>query len=152
MRQGSIKTRVFAIKLLGENGDAETDLPLVVTGLRDADSRVRLASILAVRKLGPEGFPAIVELLSREQRSSNLKMAIKTLQHWGKAESLEPLVRLLRRDDRTTVQNFCFTAFERTTGRRLGKDVDAWEKYLESVRLKKQAEEMVGRNRPQEEA
>ena len=131
-KRGTSLQRKFAFKILGERGNAKDDLKVVTVGLSDRNAKVRLAAAMAIRRLGPEGFPELRKYLLRETDDNNLKMAIKTLQEWKLEEGVTPLVQLLEKNDDRGVRNFCFVALTRLTGKKLGKSVEAWKAYAKS--------------------
>src|SRR5262245_38810328 len=144
LSKGSLKQRCFALQVLGENGTAEDDLKVVAPALKDPRIPVRLAAVMALRKLGKEGgLKPLLAYLPGEEDANNRKMAIKTLQHWGDKGALPALVRILKGDQDAGVRNFALTALEFLTRKSFGKDVAAWEEYVESEANREQALELL---------
>lgn len=142
-RSGVPQARCFALRALGEKGEAEKDLPVAEAALKDPDKRVRFAAGMAIRNLGPGGLEKLLEYLPGEPDPNNRKMAVKTLQHWGDKKAVPVLVRLLKDEKDRGVRNFLVTALEVLTKRRLGEDVEAWEAHVEGLALKEQAERIL---------
>ncbi|MGQ9589991.1 MAG: HEAT repeat domain-containing protein [Planctomycetota bacterium] len=142
-RSGVPQARCFALRALGEKGEAEKDLPVAEAALKDPDKRVRFAAGMAMRNLGPAGLEKLLEYLPGEPDPNNRKMAVKTLQHWGDKKAVPVLVRLLKDEKDRGVRNFLVTALEVLTKRRLGEDVEAWEAHVEGLALKEQAERIL---------
>lgn len=135
----SVKVKCFAIQVLGESGKAEDDLAVVTKALADTKPRVRLAAIMAIRRLGKEGYNALAEHLPRESDQNNRKMTIKTFQIWRSTDAVPLLVQSLSTEKEKGVQNFLVVALESLTERKLGSDPKAWVSYLEAIRLEQQA-------------
>lgn len=131
VEKGSAKTKTFAIQVLGEYGKAADDMKVVVPALKDSREKVRLAAVMAIRRLGKSGLRAMLDYLPSEQSANNRKMAIKTLQHWNDPAVCPVLVGMLRTEKDDGVRSFIVTALEYTTRKKLGGDVEAWDKYLE---------------------
>jgi len=142
-QKGSIKVRIFALQILGEKGDAETDLEVVAAGLNDRRSKVRLAAIMAIRRLGIDGYDAIVHHIPREKVANNRKMAVKALQHWRAEEAVPFLATLLRTEEEKMVRNFIVAALESLSRRKYGDDIDAWAAYVENRLLQEQAKRLL---------
>ncbi len=139
LKSSSIKLKCFALQLIGEQGTAAEDLEVVAQSLKDAKPRVRLAAVMALRRLGREGFKALCEYLPAETDSNNRKMAIKSFQTWNATEAVPLLVELLEKEKEKTVRNFTVTALEVLTERKLGDNLGAWKTYLEGQRMSEQA-------------
>jgi HEAT repeat protein len=139
---GRGRARIFAVKILGERGNAKDDLAAVAAALRDRSPQVRLAAVMAVRKLGPAGFQPLVDQLAREAEPNNRKMAVKTLQEWRLKEAVPHLVKLLHKERDKGVKRFCVVALEALTGKKLGDDQAAWYGYLERLRLQEEADRL----------
>ena len=142
IEKGAVKTKTFAIQVLGEYGKAEDDMAVIVPALKDSREKVRLAAVMAVRRLGKTGLKAMLEYLPREESANNRKMAIKTLQHWNDPAACPLLVRMLKTEKDDGVQSFLVTALEFMTRKKFGKDAAAWEQYLESKALNEQFEQL----------
>jgi HEAT repeat protein len=142
VEKGAVKTKTFAIQVLGEHGKAEVDMPIVVPTLKDSREKVRLAAVMAIRRLGKTGLKAMLEYLPREESANNRKMAIKTLQQWNDLSACPPLVRMLKTEKDEGVQSFIVTALEFMTRKKLGNDVGAWEAYIEQKALNEQFEQL----------
>jgi len=141
--KGSPKLRAFAVQVLGELGDARSDLETVTAALADDNSKVRLAAVMACRRLGKESCPALAAHLPREQEANNRKMTVKALQHWEYREAVPLLVQTLKSEKEKSVRNFIVTALESLTGQKRGDELAAWEAYLESQAASEQAKEIV---------
>jgi len=126
----SPRVRTLATKLLGEKGAADEDLVPVAGRLADPRPEVRLAATMAVRALGPKGLQALVEYLDKENVPNNRKMAVKTFQRWNDPRAVAPLVERLSREKDKGVQGFIEVALESLTGKKLGRDPQAWAAYL----------------------
>lgn len=142
-RSGVPQARSFALRALGEKGEAEKDLPVATAALKDPDKRVRFAAGMAIRNLGPGGLEKLLEYLPGEPDPNNRKMAVKTLQHWGEKKAIPVLVRVLRNEKDRGVRNFLVTALEVLAKLRLGDDVEAWEAHVEGLALREQAERLL---------
>ena len=140
---GPRRVRSFALRILGEKGDAAHELSVVTQALRAPHPEVRRAAVMAVRKLGSEGFAQLTHYLRWERDRNNLKMAIKTLQHWGEKEAIPHLVDLLGRTKEQSVQAFAYTALEVISGKKLGHERQVWEEYWDSEQLQEQAKQLV---------
>lgn len=140
VEKGSVKKKAFAIQVLGEHGKAEDDMNVVVPALKDSREKVRLATVMAIRRLGKSGLKPMLEYLPREESANNRKMAIKTLQHWNDPAACPVLVRMLTTEKDEPVRNFIVTALEYMTRKKLGNDAAAWESYLESKTVQEHAE------------
>jgi HEAT repeat protein len=127
--RGPVRLRAFAVQALGEHGAAASDLPVVAAALRDTSPQVRLAAVMAIQRLGKEGFDALIEYLPGEAVANNRKMAVKTLERWGDEAAIPYLVRLLKREKEPRVRNFIRNALQVLSKRNLGDDVEAWEAY-----------------------
>jgi HEAT repeat protein len=152
VKKASPGARCFALQVLGEQGEAAKDLEVVSKALRDSSKRVRLAAVMAIRRLGKEGFPALKEYLLWEPEPNNKKMAIKTLQTWGDRAVVPLLVHLLRKEEEKTVRNFLVTALEALSGKQLGDNADAWESYANDQSVKEQAKILLPPKKPTVEA
>lgn len=145
--KGSPKSMCFALQVLGEKGEAAKDLKVVVKGLQNPKPKVRLAAVMAIRRLGMDGYKDLIAYLPRETEANNRKMAIKTLQHWNAKEAVPVLVRLLKKEKERSVRNFLVTALEALTDKKLGDDAGAWDEHLDSEATQAQAKALVA---PQE--
>lgn len=132
VEKGSAKTKTFAIQVLGEYGKAADDMKVVAPALKDSREKVRLAAVMAIRRLGKSGLKPILDYLPAEGSANNRKMAIKTLQHWNDPAACPILVGMLKTEKDDGVRSFIVTALEYTTRKKLGDDAEAWEKYMES--------------------
>jgi HEAT repeat protein len=146
VEKGAVKTKTFAIQVLGEHGKAEDDMAVIIPALKDSREKVRLAAVMAIRRLGKSGLKPILDYLPREQTANNRKMAIKTLQHWNDPTACPFLVRMLKTEKDEAVQDFIVTALEYMTRKKLGKDVSAWESYIENKALNEQFEQLRAKN------
>ncbi len=138
----SVQLKCFALQVLGEQGAGADDIEVVSRSLRDQKPRIRLAAIMALRRLGKGGYEALAAYFPGETDNNNKKMAAKTFQVWNTEEALPLLVKSLEREKEKTVRNFFVTALESLTHCKLGDDPSAWKTYLESLRLKEQAREL----------
>jgi len=129
----SPQVRVFLTKLLGEAGTAEEDLESVSGRLSDAVPEVRLAAIMAIRKLGPRGGQALLDHLERESVPNNRKMAVKAFQVWNDRSAVDRLLRYQPHEKDPGVQRFLETALETLIGRR-GRSPGAWAAHLQKMR------------------
>lgn len=136
---GSPKSRTFAIQILGEYGTAAEDLPVVTPALQSARAGTRLAAVMAIRKLGKEGFRALVAYLPNETVDNNKKMAIKTLQQWEDPQAMPILITLLRREKDLGVRNFLATALCVLSKEDFGQDADRWQEYWNTKQRQEQA-------------
>lgn len=146
VERGSVKTRGFALQVLGERGEAARDLDVVVKALEDHDKRIRLAAIMALRSLGQEkgeGLEALRKHLPGETDPNNRKMLVKAFQYAADEDAVPVLIRTLGREKEKGVKNFIIIALEAITGKKLGDDVEAWQNWLEVEMLKKQAEKLI---------
>jgi HEAT repeat protein len=141
--KGSVKVRSFAVQVLGEYGDAREDLKPVAAALDDENHKVRLAAIMACRRLGKDSCAALAAHLPREADANNRKMAVKALQHWSYKESMPLLVQTLKAEKEQAVRNFIVRALEALSGQKRGGDVAAWEAYLDDQAASKQAQELA---------
>ncbi len=149
---GSPKSMCFALQVLGEKGEAARDLKVVVKGLKSPKSKVRLAAVMAIRRLGMDGYKDLIAYLPRETEANNRKMAIKTLQHWNAKEAVPFLVTQLKGEKEKTVRNFLVTALEALSQKKLGDDQHAWEAYVDSEAIRAQAKALVTPQEPAKEA
>lgn len=140
---GTVKTKAYALRILGEEGEVEEDLEVVAEGLNDPDERVRLAAVMAVRRLGKDGMDALLGCLRTDASANNRKMAIKALQHWADKECVGPLVELLKKERDDGVRAFAFTALRVVTRMKFGDDLEAWEKYADHLAVQKQAQDLL---------
>jgi HEAT repeat protein len=141
--KGSVKLRAFSVQVLGEFGEAKTDLGPVTAALGDENAKVRLAAIMACRRLGKDSCPALAAHLPKETDPNNRKMTVKALQHWSYKEAVPLLVQTLKDEKEKTVRNFIVTALEVLTGQKRGDDISAWQAYLESQAASEQAQEII---------
>jgi len=148
VQKGSVKVKAFALRILTEQGEAKEDLAIVKGVLADPDVRVRLAAIMAVRALGKEGLPALLDHLQGETNPNNRKMAIKTLQHWGDKGAIPPLARLLKREQDKGVRDFAVKALQRLSGKSIEDDADAWLEYAEALQIQEQAKKLMSAEKP----
>ena len=91
VEKGSIKAKAFALNVLGEQGDVSKDLDICARALDEPDKRVRLAGIMAIRRLGTlgrEGLAPLREHLPWETDENNLKMMIKIFQFLKDKEAM----------------------------------------------------------------
>jgi hypothetical protein len=142
----SAPARTFAVQILGEYGSADEDLPVAIEALKDSKVKVRLAGVMAVRRLGKEAkdvLPAFLEYLQREPEANNRKMAIKTLQDWRAKGAMPTLVRILESEKDKTVRNFAVSALQVLSRKELGDDAPAWRKYLEDDIDQEQVKELL---------
>ena len=151
LEKASPGAKCFALQVLGEQGEAAKDLQVVSKALRDSTKRVRLAAVMAIRRLGKDGFPALKAYLPSEPEPNNRKMAIKTLQVWGDRAAIPLLVQLLRKEEEKTVRNFLVTALEVLSGKNLGDDLKAWETYESDQSIQEQAKTLLPK-KPEVEA
>lgn|SRR2546428_8491175 len=151
LEKASPGAKCFALQVLGEQGEAAKDLQVVSKALRDSTKRVRLAAVMAIRRLGKDGFPALKAYLPSESEPNNRKMAIKTLQVWGDRAAIPLLVQLLRKEEEKTVRNFLVTALEVLSGKNLGDDLNAWETYESDQSIQEQAKILLPK-KPEVEA
>lgn len=128
------RVRALAIKLLGDHGNVDDDLDAVAAGLQDDVSTVRMAAVMALRRLGKEGAPAILSLLPREREPNIRKMAVWNLKTWGDPDAIPALARSLRTERDPGVRKHTVRALRALSGRIYGDDTDAWiacaEEYL----------------------
>ncbi len=124
------RVRKLVVKLLGEEGKSEEDLQPIVPLLKDSEEKVRLAAVMALRKLGPQAMDALLQYLREEPVADNRKMAVKTLARWGKLDSARPLVDLLEEEKDPGVKIFIRAALKTLTKNDLGEDPDAWRELL----------------------
>lgn len=141
------RVRKLVVKLLGERGERDFDLDVVVAVLRDHDAKVRLAAVMAVRQLGPGRFEEILAYLRREPVANNRKMAVKTFQLWNEPKGLDPVLEVLEREKDPAVRRFCVAALHSLTRRNYGDDVEAWRDYQRALRLRKEVREADGARR-----
>jgi HEAT repeat protein len=140
IEKGSVKKKTFAIHVLGEYGKAEDDMPVIVPALKHSREKVRLAAVMAIRRLGNTGLKAILDYLPGESVANNRKMAVKTLQHWKDPSACPQLIRMLKTESEEDVQRFIVTALEQITGKKLGNSPAAWEDYIDSQAARKHVE------------
>ena len=134
---GSARIRGLVLKLLGDHGDAETDLAVVVKGLDDRSASVRMAGVLALRQLGPDAAPAILRHLRREREPNIRKLAVRNLKTWGEPEVIPDLVRLLSHEKHPGVRKHMIRTLEHFSGKRYGDDTEAWVAYAEEYVYRK---------------
>jgi hypothetical protein len=149
---GTVKTKAYALRLLGEVGSVEDDLDVVEEGLRDLDERVRLAAVMAIRKLGKDGLDALLACLKADRSVNNRKMAIKTLQHWAEKDCVAPLVDLLKSEKDEGVRAFGFTALRVITRMKFGDDLVAWQEYADHLAVQRQAQDLMEKGQAEGEA
>lgn len=140
IKSPSVKLKCFALQVLGEQGTAHDDLDIVSQSLSDEKARVRLAAVMALRRLGKDCYKALSEYFPREADSNNKKMAVKTFQVWNTDEAVPLLVQSLEKEKEKTVRNFIVVALEALTRRKLGEDIGAWKSYIEGARLREEAQ------------
>lgn len=138
------RVRVMAVKLLGEKGTSAEDSKAITARLGDDHQAVRLAAVMALRALGPDGLPAIIDYLETESVPNNRKMAVKNLHHWNDQRAVAPLVDRLNREEHEGVRGFIFTALEALTRKKLGHDVVAWTAYLCDRQDRRELERLSG--------
>lgn len=133
-KRSTARVRALAIKLLGDHGNVEDDLDVVAGGLADEASSVRMAAVMALRRLGKDGAPAILGHLPREREPNIRKMAVTNLKAWGDPDAIPPLARSLRTERDRGVRKHTVRALRSLSGRIYGDDTDAWiacaEEYL----------------------
>lgn len=149
VERGSRQARGIALRILGEAGEASLDLEVAGKALRDPDAKVRLAAVLAVRRLGRLGFPLLVDYLPGELDVNNKKMAVQTLKEWRNDDAVPMLVGMLKEEKDKGVRNYIVSALEGLTKRRLGHDVQAWEEHVEAMELLDQAGELLEKEKGQ---
>jgi HEAT repeat protein len=135
----SPRVRALAIKVLGQEGEAEKDLPLITRALADRHRRVRLAAVMALERFLPASFEDLVHHIPNEKEPNNRKMAIVVLERWGNGKAIPYLVRWLELEEDAGVRKFCTRALETLTGEKLGDSARAWRDYLEARRLREAA-------------
>jgi hypothetical protein len=131
------------VKLLGQGGTAREDLPAVSGRLNDPQPEVRLAAVLAVRNLGPDGAGALRLYLATETVPNNLKMAIKTLHIWKDVQSVAPLVACMEASKEQTVVEFAERALTYLTGQKLGSEPAAWRAWLTEEERKQEEQKVL---------
>ncbi len=136
------QVRKLVVKLLGEEGNADDDLQPLIPLLKDSEDRVRLAAVMALRKLGPKALEAFLEYLRWEPVANHRKMAVKTLARWHQPEAVSPLVARLEEESDSGVKKFIAGALKTITRQDLGEDVEAWKGYLEEMQRQKEVEEL----------
>jgi HEAT repeat protein len=144
------RVRRLSLKLLGEDGTAAVDLREIARGLKDPEDSVRLAAIMAVRALGPEGMPYMVWCLEREREPNLRKMVARTFYFWEDFRAVAPLADRLGREPNRGVRNYIVVALESLTKQKLGQDAEAWSAYLLEERRRQEAERIV-RSRSEDE-
>lgn len=149
MKSGSPKTLCFALQILGEKGQAKKDLSAVAERLKHKSAKVRLAAVMAIRRLGSAGYQDLVAYIPGENDANNRKMAIKTLQGWDATEAVPFLVSLLRKEKDKGVRNFLVTALEVLSRRKLGARQEAWDAHVESLASAEQAKALKSQGTPE---
>ena len=130
------RVRALSVKLLGEEGAAPEDWMRIVALLRDTDFRVRLAAIMALRRLGPGNSEPLVEYLATETVANNRKMAIRNLERWKDPAAVRGLIGLLGGEQDREVRVFIARALKAITGKDHGEEADAWTVFLEAQEKK----------------
>lgn len=125
------RVRALSVKFLGEEGFSTEDWTPIVTLLRDPSPRVRLAAVMALRRLGPGDVEPLVEYLASEPVANNRKMAVRNLERWKDPEAIRGLVRRLRVEADHGVRVFITRALKALTGEDHGDDTEAWATFLE---------------------
>ena len=151
--KGTAKVKAFAIRILGEEGEPEEDFEVVKAALDDADVKVRLAAVMALRRLGKgeAGLAALTAYLVREKEPNNRKMTITTFQDWREKGAMPALVSLLRAERDKGVRGFAVRTLQVLSRETIGDDVEAWEKYLERKTLAEQTKHLMEGTDVQEE-
>ena len=138
-KKGSMRARCYAVKLLGEIGEEE-DLDTLSRALRDGAPAVRMAAVMAIRKLGPEGGEALRKHLRRETEPNIRKMLVKTFQRWGDREAIFFLVEHLSLEKHPAVRRFTVIALHILSGEKYGDNLLAWQRYVKKIRKREQDE------------
>lgn len=133
----SARVRGLAIKLLGDQGNVDEDLDVVAKALDDKTSSVRMAAVMALRRLGKEGSPAIVRHLPRELEPNIRKMAVMNLKIWGDPDAIPVLARSLRKERDRGVRRHTVRALRSLSGKIYGDDTDAWVAFAEDYLYRK---------------
>ncbi|MBI4584342.1 MAG: HEAT repeat domain-containing protein [Planctomycetes bacterium] len=139
-REAQVRKQV--VKLLGEEGNGDDDLQPLLPLLKDSEDRVRLAAVMALRKLGPKALEAFFEYLRFEPVANHRKMAVKTLARWHRPEAVAPLVERLEEESDAGVRKFITGALKTLTKQDLGEDAEAWKGYLEEFERQKEIERL----------
>ena len=126
------RVRALSVKLLGESGDATEDWTAAIGLLSDPDSRVRLASVMALRRMEPRDVEPLVEYLRSEPVANNRKMAVRNLERWKDPDAVKGLIGRLRAEEDHGVRVFVGRALKALTGQDHGDDTDAWETFLQT--------------------
>ncbi len=142
-KRGSKRVRAQVIRLFGELGDPEKNVDVVASALKDPVNSVRMAAVMAMRRLGKEGFDALGKFVRKEPEHNIRKMAVKTFQEWGDPEAVPLLVDLLESERDSGVRKFIVRALHFLTREKLGDDLAAWREYLEKQRLDKERKEII---------
>lgn len=132
LQSDSALVRVFAVRILGEKGKGDEDVRLVSSALSDTSPKVRLAAVMAVRRLGGDGFRKVAEHLRREPERNVRKMGVETLEFWKSPDAVLCLVRLLENEKEPQVRKFIVDSLQTLTSRReIGDDLAAWRRAAE---------------------
>ncbi len=142
-RHPSAAVRGRVAKLLGEKGSAKEDLEAVSGRLSDPQSAVRLAAVMAVRALGPDGSSSLLCYLETETVAVNRKLAVKTLHLWKDRRAVKPLVARMEKEKDQGVLEFMDRALSDLTGQKLGPDPAAWKAWLDGVESRDEEERIV---------
>lgn len=139
----SSRVRKLSVKLLGEKGTAQDDLKWTVKMLSDDKPMVRLAAVLAIRTLGPDGYLELIKYLETEIEPNNRKLAVKTFQQWREVRAVAPLISRLQHEPDEGVRNFIAVALEFLTRKSLGTDANAWSEYLANDQEQKNLQKIL---------
>jgi HEAT repeat protein len=126
-KSGSSVARAFAVRIIGERGEGEEDVEVVTSALRDSDAKVRLAAVMAIRRLGGEGFRRVADHLRHEKVRNIRKMGVETIERWKSPDAVRCLVSLLASEKDRQVRRFIVDSLRTLTGRKVGDDLIAWQ-------------------------
>ncbi len=142
-RSSSPRLRALALKLLGDHGEAKTDLEVVAEGLRDRVSSVRMAAVMALRRLGEPAFQVTLRHLPREVEPNIRKMIVRNLKILGNPAAILPLARSLRNEKHRGVRKYTVRALRSLSGETFGDDADTWVSFAEDYVDRKNAERIL---------
>ena len=142
-QSSSPRLRALALKLLGDHGEAKTDLEVVAEGLRDRVSSVRMAAVMALRRLGEPAFQVTLRHLPSEVEPNIRKMVVRNLKILGNPAAILPLASSLRKEKHRGVRKYTVRALRSLSGEMFGDDADTWVSFAEDYVYRKNAERIV---------
>ncbi len=132
-RDKVILMRLHAVRLLGQLKSSPTAVETLTKASRDNDRDIRLAAIESWKTLGSDqAVPQLQEIIGSDTDIDVRLAATEALGHFPGRASVSALALSLN-DRNPALQVRATESLRKVTGEQLGRDVIAWQQYVENV-------------------